>query len=97
MISLKDAVIILLLYVVSLLWRLFRPFFLGYLVSSLMEVEPQKSLLLYGCVMAMGICAFIGVSGVHHHSYKCDVYGIGISSALKGLIYQKVCNLVIVS
>ena len=76
MISLKDAVIILLLYVVSLLWRLFRPLFLGYLVSSLMEAEPQKSLLLYGCVMAMGICVFIGVSGVHHHSYKCDVYGI---------------------
>ncbi|XP_022806198.1 multidrug resistance-associated protein 4-like [Stylophora pistillata] len=94
MISLKDAMVIVLLYVISLLWRLSRPLFLGYLIYSLMnDAEPQKSLPLYGCVMAMGICAFIGVSGVHHFSYQCDLYGIGISSALKGLIYQKILRL----
>ena len=95
MISLKDAMIIVLLYLASLLWRLSRPLFLGYLVSSLVEAEPHKSFLLYGCVTAMGICAFIGATAVHHCGYQCDMYGIGISSALKGLIYQKVCNLVV--
>ena len=43
MISLKDAMIIVLLYLASLLWRLSRPLFLGYLISSLMETEPQFS------------------------------------------------------
>ena len=94
-ISLKDAMIIVLLYLASLLWRLSRPLFLGYLVSSLVEAEPHKSFLLYGCVTAMGICAFIGATAVHLCGYQCDMYGIGISSALKGLIYQKVCNLVV--
>ena len=92
MISLKDAMIIVLLYLASLLWRLSRPLFLGYLISSLMETEPHKSFLLYGFVTAMGICAYIGATAVHHYAYRCDMYGIGIGSALKRLIYQKVCN-----
>ncbi|XP_022781787.1 multidrug resistance-associated protein 4-like isoform X2 [Stylophora pistillata] len=54
-----------------------------------MSAEPQKNLSLYGCVMAMLICATIGGLSVHYSSYKCDTLGIGMSSALKGLIYRK--------
>ena len=90
MIPFKDAMIVGLVRALYIVWRILKPLFLGYLISSLMEAEPHKNLLLYGCVMAMGICAFIGTAAMHHYGYICDVLGIGMSSALKGLIYQKV-------
>ena len=93
MIPFKDAMIIVLAIVLYIVWRILKPLFLGYLISSLMEPEPHKNLLLYGCVIAMGICAFIGTAAMHHYGYICDVHGIGMSSALKGLIYQKVSKI----
>ena len=93
MISFKDAMFAVLVQALSSLWRILKPLFLGYLISSLMEAEPHKNLLFYGCVMAMGICALTGTICTNHFGYICDVLGIGMSSALKGLIYQKVSTI----
>lgn len=90
MVSFKDTFIIVIDHSMYTVWRLVKPLFLGYLIFSLMSAEPQKNLSLYGCVLAMCICATIGGLSVHYSSYKCDTLGIGMSSALKGLIYRKV-------
>ncbi|PFX18817.1 Multidrug resistance-associated protein 4 [Stylophora pistillata] len=89
MISLKEALIMVPTRALYGLWRLFKPFLLGYLLSSLMEPDPHKNLLSYSCVITMGLGAFIGTISDRHFTYSCDVLGIGVSSALKGLIYQK--------
>lgn len=90
MISLKEALIVVPTKALYGLWRLLKPLLLGYLLSFLMEPDPHKNLLSYGCVITMGLGALIGTISDRHSSYCCDVLGIGVSSALKGLIYQKV-------
>ena len=72
------------------LWRLLKPLLLGYLLSSLMEPDPHKKPISYGCVTIMGLGALIGTISMRHSSYRSDVLGIGVSSALKALIYRKV-------
>ena len=93
MISFEEAKIILLTHAFYALRRFLQPLFLGYLVSSLMQAEPQKNILLYCCVTAMGIFVFIGTVIEHHLCNTCKVVGLRMSSALKSLIYRKVSNL----
>jgi len=90
LISVKDAMIIGFtnaLYSISLL---LQPLLLGYLISILMSAEPKKNNLLYGCILALCINSFIGALGMHHSAYRCELLGIQISCALKGLVYHKV-------
>ena len=86
----KDAIIIVFFGVSFSLCRVLQPLILGYLVSTLMSDEPQKTPLLYGCVVALGLTALIGFFAMHQMEFRCEVLGINISSALKGLIYHKV-------
>ncbi|RMX45017.1 hypothetical protein pdam_00025689 [Pocillopora damicornis] len=43
--------------------------------------------------MAMGICGLISIIARNHFGFTCDVLGIGMSTALEGLIYQKFLHL----
>lgn len=90
MISINEALIMVLPRALYGLWRLLKPLLLGYLLSSLMEPDPHKNPLSYGCVIIMGLGALIGTISMRHSSYRSDVLGIGVSSALKALIYRKV-------
>ena len=90
MLSLKDAVIIISMDVLNSLTHVLQPLSLGYLIATLMSAEPQKNNLLYGCTFALCINALISGISIHHHDYRCELLGIRISCALKGLVYRKV-------
>ena len=90
MLSAKDIIIILTgitLYTTS---RLLFPLFLGYLVSKLMSTEAENTYQLYACALAMCLNGLIGGLGMHQQDYRCEILGIKIASALRGLVYQKV-------
>ena len=90
MLSVKDAMIMISQGALYSLTRVLQPLFLGYLISTLMSAEPQKDYLLYGCTFALCINALIMCFSLHHQDYRCELLGIKISSALKGLVYSKV-------
>ena len=91
MVSVKEALIIVLAGLSDGVGRILQPLFLGVLVSTLMSAEePQKNVLLYGCVLAMAGNYFIRSIALHQYFYRCDLLGIKLSSALKGLVYIKV-------
>ena len=90
MLSVKDAMFIIFTGTLYSLTNVLKPLFLGYLISTLMSAEPQKVYLLYGCTLALCFNVLITCFSVHHHDYRCELLGIRISCALKGLAYNKV-------
>ena len=75
------------LYAISVL---LQPLLLGYFISILMSSEPQKDNLIYGCALALWITPLVGTFSAHHLSYRCELLGIRMGCALKGLVYHKV-------
>ena len=90
LISVKDAIIIVFTNTLRTISTLLQPLLLGYLISILMSSEPRKDYLLYGCPLALFMTSVIGALCMHHYDYRCELLGIRISCALKGLIYSKV-------
>ena len=90
MLSAKDVIIILTGNILSTTSRLLFPLFLGYLVSKLMSTETDNTYPLYACALAMCLNGLIGGLGMHQQDYRCEILGIKIASALRGLVYQKV-------
>ena len=91
MLCLKDSMIIVFTSALYTICGLLQPLFLGYLIYSLISAEPQETdYLLYICALVMGINALIGSLSMHQLDYRCELLGIRISSALKGLVYRKV-------
>ena len=88
--STKDVVLIVSTGAMFALSRILQPLLLGYLMVSMMSATPQHNYLLYGCAVAMGFNELIGALSLHHLGYRCEVMGIRIGSALKGLVYHKV-------
>ena len=69
--------------------RLLQPWLLGILISLLMVPERSSRGLEYACAVLMGLIALIG-SSTHVASFKCELMGMRLSSALRGLVYLKV-------
>jgi len=90
LISVKDAIIVVSTNALRTISSLLQPLLLGYLISILMSSDPQKDNLLYGCTLALCTYPIIGALSMHHYDYRCELLGIRISCALKGLIYYKV-------
>ena len=90
MISIKEILVLISIEGVCSLSRLLQPLLLGYLMVSLMSDEPAHTYSLYGCAIAMGVNAFAGCMCMHYSEFRYELWGIRISSALKGLIYLKV-------
>ena len=86
----KDGMTIILTGILYTLCRILQPLLLGYLMISLMTSKQQDNYLLYGGAIAIGINALVGSLSSHQFCYRCEVLGIRISSALKGLVYLKV-------
>ena len=93
MLSFKDVLVLFLVGGIISLCRILQPLFLGYLFVSLITTKPHHNYLLYGCALAMGINAFIRSLCIHHFNYRCELLGIRISSAVKGLVYYKACTI----
>ena len=90
LISVKDAIIIVFTNSLRSISVVLQPLLLGYLISILMSSEPQKDNPLYDCALALSINSVIGPLCMHQYDYRCELLGIRISCALKGLIYSKV-------
>ena len=90
MLSAKDVIIILTGNILSTTSRLLFPLFLGYLVSSLMSTEAENTYQNYACALAMCLNGLIGGLCMHQRDYRCEILGIRIGSALRGLVYHKV-------
>ena len=91
MLTAKEKMIIVSAMSVETLCHILQPLLLGYLVKSLMTAELHNYLL-YGSAIALGINGVISSVATHQADYHCEVLGIKISSALKGLVYMKVMN-----
>ena len=94
MLSVKDVIIILTGNVLFTTSRLLLPLFLGYLVSKLMSTEAENTYRLYACALAMCLNGLIGGLGMHQEGYRCEILGIKIGSALRGLVYHKVGTII---
>ena len=90
MLSVKDVIIILTGNILFATSRLLFPLFLGYLVSKLMSTEAENTYRLYACALAMCLNGLIGNLSMHQQDYRCEILGIKIGSALRGLVYHKV-------
>ena len=88
--SAKDVIIILKGNILSATSVLLFPLFLGYLVSKLMSTEAENTYQLYACALALCLNGLIGGLGMHQRSYRCEILGIKIGSALRGLVCHKV-------
>ena len=86
----KDVIIILKGNILSATSVPLFPLFLGYLLSKLMSTEAENTYQLYACALAMCLNGLIGGLGMHQRSYRCEILGIKIGSALRGLVYHKV-------
>ena len=91
MLTAKEKMIFVSAMSVETLCHILQPLLLGYLVKSLMTAELHNYLL-YGSAIALGINGVISSVATHQADYHCEVLGIKISSALKGLVYMKVMN-----
>ncbi|CAH3108625.1 unnamed protein product [Pocillopora meandrina] len=87
--SAKDVITILMGNILCTTSRLLFPLFLGYLVSKLMSTEAENTYRLYACALAMCLNGLIGGLGMHQDSYRCEILGIKIGSALRGMVYHK--------
>ena len=71
---------------------LLSPLLIGYLISMLMEPEKHGNNILRGCMLATAtaVNALVGSIGMQHYNYAGELLGIRLSTAVKGLVYQKV-------
>ena len=90
MLTTREAMILFVTATMLLFCRVLQPLLLGYLVKSLMTAELQHHFRLYGCALTLGINELIGSLCSHQFDYRCEIFGIRISSAIKGLVYVKV-------
>ena len=97
LISVKDVLIIVFTGMLDSCCRILQPLFLGYLISSLMATtESRNDHLLYACAVAMGVNALIKSLSVQHFSIRTEVLGVRLTSAIKAMIYRKVCASLVV-
>ena len=90
MLSCKEVLFLLSFWFLESIFMVSVPLVLGLLLSSLNSAEIDRSLV-YGC------CLIIGMTGVfaattHYAEFRCDLLGMRLSSALKGIIYRKVSD-----
>ena len=93
MVSSHDLIFIMLTGILDSCCRIFQPLFLGYLISVLGSAEePRKNPLLFLCAVAMTFNAFIKSTSMQQFSFKNELLGVRLSSAIKGIIYRKVSH-----
>ena len=90
MLTRKDSLILITAGSFITFCRILQPLLLGYLTKSLMIADLQHNYLLYGCASAIGINELVCSLSSHQFDYHCELLGIRISCALKGLVYMKV-------
>lgn len=89
-ISLKELCHVWSILVLEAVCRILQPWILGILLSLLMQPEYDRTLA-YACAALLTLVALV-CSCAHVASFKCMLMGMRLSSALKGIVYLKVSN-----
>lgn len=97
MISVKEAIIITLTGSLRTFSNILQPLLLGYLLESLRKAEQKHNYFVYVCALGIGINELFAALNVHHFCFQCEILGIKISGALKGLVYNKVSTTFLIS
>ena len=89
--SFKEVSFLLSFWFIESVFRVTLPLALGLLLASIHSTERNQPLVI-------GCCLFIGMTGVfsattHYSAFRCDLLGMRLSSALKGIVYRKVKDL----
>ena len=90
MLTVNDLLVIVFGNVLYAAYHILSPLFLGYLVSKLISATTQENFPLYVCALSLCFIAVVGTFGIHHMGYRTELYGIRVSSALRGSVYRKV-------
>lgn len=90
--SLREAAYVYLPGVLYGIGSLVTPLLIGYLIFMLMSPGTHTNPILHGCLLAaaMTINTLIGSLAMQHRGYACEILGIRLSNAIKGLVYRKV-------
>ncbi|XP_022785318.1 multidrug resistance-associated protein 4-like [Stylophora pistillata] len=89
MMTVNDLLVVVFGNALHAAYHLLSPLLLGYLVSKLMSATTEENFPLYVCALILFFNAVIGTLGIHHMGYRTELYGIRVSSALRGLVYRK--------
>ena len=89
--SFKEVSFLLSFWFIESVFRITLPLALGLLLALLQSTERNQS-------VVAGCCFFIGMAGVlsattHYSGFRCDLLGMRLSNALKGIVYRKVKDL----
>ena len=89
-VSFHDICLPMCFWLVESMFRVSQPLVLGLLLHLLRSAEKSR-FLAYAC------CVFLTLSGLtsactHYSAYSCDLLGMRLSSAIKGIVYLKVRN-----
>ena len=89
-ISFRETLLPVCFWVTECGFRVSQPLILGFLLRLLSSAELNLPLA-YAC------CAVLTLTGLstictHYSAYTCDLLGMRLSSAFRGIIYLKVCN-----
>ena len=87
-ISFKEVCVVLCIWMLETICRILQPWILGILVSLLMQPEYDRRLA-YACSALLGLVALV-CACAHVASFKCEMLGMRLSSALRGIVYLKV-------
>ncbi|PFX21725.1 Multidrug resistance-associated protein 4 [Stylophora pistillata] len=92
MLSLREVAYVYLPGVLYGIGSLVTPLLIGYLIFMLMSPGTHANPILHGCFLAaaMTMNTLIGSLAMQHHAYACEILGIRLSNAIKGLVYKKI-------
>ena len=89
-VSFHDIFLPMSFWLLESMFRVSQPLVLGILLHLLGSAEKTRTL-------AYASCVFLTLSGLtsvctHYSAYSCDLLGMRLSSAIKGIVYLKVRN-----
>lgn len=88
-ISFKEACVVWSIWLLETLCRVLQPWLLEILVTLLMQPELEARGLAYACAVLIGLVALVGAC-THVANFKCELMGMRLSSAIRGVVYLKV-------
>ena len=84
----KEIIFLVSVWLVESLCRLSQPLLLGFLLGALSSAQVDISLVCACCLLLAS--AGLSTACTHYSAYRFELFGMRLSSALKGIVYLKV-------
>ena len=88
MISVNEVIFVMTFWLVESIFRLSQPLVLGVLLRLLSSTEKDR-ILTYACCFLLALTG-LSCACTHYPLYRFELFGMRLSSAIKGLVYLKV-------